>query len=271
MALWHAKFMLWRPLNSPGADSGDKMSKHLQQILVFFLIMFSAVSIIQADEYQKNEFSISLPSGWIEMPRDIIDSYEKALSKAAPDFPLQHYDYGFQRISSKNWFEYPYILIQVKNTGRIPENELKKLDQISVQKDIDVQKEQVKSLMSEIQTGKMVFDQQNRIIWMRIEGNVANIGPIAGLTSMIPTEKGIIQVNGYSLKSEYPEYDPIFRSIALSTAPVPNLLYKAKWSDNVPSAIRGINWAKVAGKTILWGMIGGVIGLMTYRRRKKEK
>jgi hypothetical protein len=245
------------------------MSKLRSVNFLSFLIVLLAVEVADADRYTKNDFNISFPSGWIEMPRDIIDSYEKEVAKAAPDFPMQHYDYGFQLKSSRNWFEYPYILIQVKNSGRIPENEFKNFEQISLQKDIDKHRKQVGSILSDIQAGKMVFDKQNKVVWMRIEGNVANIGPITGLMCMIPTEKGFIQVYGYSLKSEYSKNESVFRSIALSTTLSADLMYKPNWTDNVPSAIRGIKWDKVIGKAIVGAIIGGVICLLSYLRRKK--
>ena len=60
---------------------------------------------------------------------------------------------------------------------------------------------------------------------------------------------------------------------------------KAKWGNflfplflisrysamiNVPSVVRGINWDKVFGKAIIGLMIGGIIGLFSCSRRKKE-
>ena len=234
------------------------------------IIMFMAVSITYADEYKKNQFAITIPSGWVEMPRDIIDSYEKLLAEAAPDLPLQHYDYGFQLESSENWFEYPYILIQIKNSGRIPENDLEKLEQISLQKEFDKHEKQVGSIASELQAGKMVFDKHHRIVWMGFEMKVVNVGPISGLSAMIPTEKGLIQVSGYSLRADYPIYDSIFHSIALSTIPIAELAYKPHWTDNVPSVVRGINWDKVIGNTIIGALIGGILGLFSYLKRKKN-
>jgi hypothetical protein len=192
------------------------------------------------------------------------------VAKAAPDFPLQHYDYGFQLESSKNWFEYPYILFQIKNSGRIAEKDLEKMEQVSLQEKLNEHEKQVESIASGLQAGKMVFDKKSKIVWMGLEMNVNNVGPVSGLSAMIPTEKGLIQVSGYSLRDDYPIYEPIFRSIALSTSPVAELVYRPHWSDNVPSVIRGINWDKVLGKAIIGALIGGVIGLFSYLKKKKS-
>ena len=237
---------------------------------VLLIVTFVGVSIASSSELRKKGFSISLPDGWVEIPRDVIDSYEKEIAKLAPNAPAQHYDYGFQLASSKNWFEYPYILVQVKNTGRIPESQLEKLEGYSVQESLDKQKKAFSSIVSDIQPGKMVYDKQTKMIWMRIEANVVNIGPMSGIVGTVPTEKGFIQVMGYSLRENYPTYEAIFQSVALSVSPEPGLAYKPKWSDSLPPAVTGIDWGKVAGKVIAGAIIGGIIALIAVLRKKEK-
>jgi len=232
--------------------------------------MLAGVSIASGNELQKNGFSISLPDRWVEMPRDVIDAYEKEMAKLAPNVPAQHYDYGFQLGSSKNWFEYPYVLVQMKNTSRIPENQLEKIEGYPVQESLDKHKKGLNSIMSDIQAGKMVYDKQTKMIWMRIEFNVANIGPVSGISGMVPTEKGFIQVMGYSLRENYQTYEAIFQSVALSVSPDPKLAYKPKLSDSLPPAVTGIDWEKVAGKAIAGAIIGGIIALIAVLRKKKS-
>ena len=67
------------------------------------IVTFVGVSIASSSELRKKGFSISLPDGWVEIPRDVIDSSEKEIARIAPNANAQHYDYGFQLDSSKNW------------------------------------------------------------------------------------------------------------------------------------------------------------------------
>lgn len=239
---------------------------------LLLIITFVGFSIANGGEQQKNGFSISLPDGWIEIARDVIDVYEKEIAKLAPNEPVLHYDYGFQLDGSKNWFEYPYILVQVKNIGRIPESQLKKLEGYPVQKSLDKHRKGFSSIMSDIQVGKMVYDKQTKMIWMRIESNVVDIGPISCISGMVPTEKGYIQVSGYSLRNDYPTYESTFRSVAMSVKPESGLVYEPKRSDSLPSVVSGIDWGKVAGKVIAGAVIGGIAALIvgTTRRKKKD-
>lgn len=125
--------------------------------------------------------------------------------------------------------------------------------------------------MSDIQTGKMVYDKQTKMFWMRIEANIQNMGPISGISGMIPTENGLIQVIGYSHREDYPTYEAIFQSVALSVSPESWLAYKPKWSDKLPSAVTGIDWEKVAGKAVAGAIIGGIIALLAALRKKKNE
>lgn len=245
---------------------------HWTKLITYLLLIvsFAGVSMADGSELKKNGFSISIPEGWVEMPRDVIDAYEKEIARLAPNAPPQHYDYGFQLGSSKNWFEYPYILVQMKNTGRIPERQLEKLEGYSIEQNLDKHKKALSSIMSDIQTGKMVYDKQTRMIWMRIEANIADIGPISGVSGMVPTENGLIQVIGYSLRENYPTYEAIFQSVALSVSPESWLAYKPKWSDRLPPAVTGIDWGKVAGKAVAGAIIGGIIALIAALRKKKN-
>ncbi len=182
--------------------------------------------------HHKKGFSITIPDGWIEIPRKVIDTFENEISRQAPNAQRQHYDYGFQLESSNNWFEYPYILIQVMDIGRIPESQLEKLEKYPIKDTVDKSKKDLSSLMSDVQVGKMYHDKQGRIIWMRIESKVVNIGMVSGLSGMMPTEKGFIQIAGYSLKNDFSNYEQIFRSVCMSVLPEPDLVYKPKWGSS---------------------------------------
>lgn len=230
----------------------------------------AGVLMASDSELKKNGFSISLPAGWVEMPTDVIDAFEKEIARLTPNAPAQHYNHAFQLGSSENWFEYPYILVQIKNTGRIPESQLEKLKGYNIQESLEKHKKGLSSILSDVQAGEMVYDKQTKMIWMRIEANVVNTGPISGISGMVLTEKGFIQVMGYCLRGNYPTYENIFQSVALSVSTEPGLAYKPKWSDSLPPAVTGIDWGKVAEKAIAGAIIGGILILIAASRKKKN-
>lgn len=238
--------------------------------LFFFLIIMTISSIAYGEvKIEKNGYVISLPDEWIEIPSEVLEKYEKMVSVLAPNAKKQHYDCGFQLSGKENWLDYPYVIIQVKNTGRITESELAKIQDFSMQKTLDEEGKNFSAVMSNIQAGDMIYDKENKIIWMRVEADVKEIGPISGISGMILTEKGLIQVNAYSLKEDYATYEPVFRSIVKSVTPSPELAYKSKWFDSLPVSLTGINWGKVGSKAVGGAIIAGIIALIIGIIRRK--
>ncbi len=143
---------------------------HKTILVTYLLCVVTAVgvSIASGSVLHKNVFSITIPDGWVEIPKDVIDEYEEETAKLVPNMPAQHYDYGFQLGSSANWLDYPYVLVQLKNTGRIPESQLEKLEGYSAQESLDKHKKALSSIMSDIEAGKMIYDKQTKMIWMHI-------------------------------------------------------------------------------------------------------
>lgn len=235
------------------------------------IALVSLLNLAQAAEvYPKDEFSISLPDGWVGIPKDVINENEQKIARATPNIPAQHADYGFQLGSAKNWFAYPYILIQVRNTGRIPESQLKQAEGYSIKESINKHKNDWGPVMSDIQAGKMYYDKDAKLIWLRMEMEVVGVGQISGLSAMVPTEKGFIQVNAYSLKNDFSMYEQMFISSAMSVTPNIELAYKPRWSDNLPPAVSGIDWGQVVSKAIAGAIIGLIVALFIGARRKKR-
>lgn len=230
----------------------------------------------EKQDHKKPEFSITLPLGWIEIPKSEVFIFEKNIESIVPEIPAEYSDYAFQLQASENWFEYPYIVVSVKNTGRIPDGQLEGLEGYSLQETIDKKfKKAFSPIMSDMQAGKAVYDKQNKIIWMRFEMNAAYIGPISCISGMMLTEKGFIQASCYSLQADYPNYETAFKSVVTSVIPEPRLVYKSKWTDNLPDFITGLDWGKITAKALAGVMAGGFIyGIMAliaaFKKKKDE-
>lgn len=140
--------------------------RHAKFIAYLVLVIsFGGISVAYSGQmYQKHSFSITLPDGWKEIPMDVIDAYLIEISRLAPNAPKQDYDCGFQLDNAQKWFGYPYILVSIKNTGRIPENELGEFARYSVLEDIDKYKKPYSSIISSLQAGKMYYDKQSEVI-----------------------------------------------------------------------------------------------------------
>lgn len=238
------------------------------------LVTFIGVSIANGGQLQKQEFSIVLPDGWEEIPRELLIEIEKTAAEAAPRFKPTPLHYGFKLPLSPDSTECPLVTVKVVRTGRIPQYELDKLasGRIAVpQETIDTTRKDVSVILSGIDIGKSVYDRQSGIIWTRMQATINTSDPISTsvLSAMIPTEDGVIAVNCASLTKYYSTYEPIFQSIATSVTPVPSLAYKQRLSERglgsklLDTAIQAI------GMCILLAVLAGVVALLRKMYKKK--
>ena len=236
-----------------------------------------------ADTVQRDGFTISIPDGWVEIPRYVLDDFEASLAAGFPSTPRQHWDCGFQKASATNMMEFPYILVQVHNFGRIPEQAIEQLEDDKMLQEywgavlgiaVDAY---APSIFSE-QIVKASFDKPNNTILSTIRMENEIVGSVYFLSSMILTEKGIINVFGYALKERYALYEPVFLSVVRSVTPEPWLEYKASWKQDSSLLRIGTFFKNLARNTFLGALVGGVIGVLMalwkrsggHRRRRPD-
>jgi hypothetical protein len=162
---------------------------------------------------EANGYSISIPDGWIKIPDEILAERFKfpasAESKASYSFEM-----GFQQSASGQWFEYPYVLVQVMTYSnfrlnrQIHKSEFKKIISGMTGLDMDdVINENIsadaKGLITEGTLGRVSLDEENKLYVFGLEMNVADVGKIQGQGVGHFGRYSIIQVNFYALKSNW--------------------------------------------------------------------
>jgi hypothetical protein len=175
--------------------------------------------------YEKGSFSITLPVDWTEIPQNELREYEQRMHKLAPKAPIQTYTYGFQLAPSGNWFAFPYVLIKVNKKGAFSASDLSKLARYPTDSLLHALRDPLSTFTSVFDVGKMYYDKKSGIIWMKISATVNGVGPVTGLSGLVLTSQGYIQVNGSALTKDFQKYAPIFHSITTSISLSPNLAY----------------------------------------------
>ena len=246
------------------------MHKNKFKIILILIFAITGTSIAKRIEFDKKEFTISFPELWKEIPRDALDEYHSDLVKQLPNVQHKQIYYGFQLFVSLRWFDYPYILITMHDNGRLSKRQLMKMS--SMYKPVmDEQIVQRRSLINDVDIGEMYYNEKSNIIWMCIESDVKDVGPVSVVSAFIPTEKGFIQVVCSSLKKDYKKYESAFQSVIMSVKPNPELVYIPRWSDKLPPFILGINWITVLGKGIDVAIIGAIVVILIKWKNKKKK
>jgi len=222
----------------------------------------------------KDAFTISLPADWVAFPKDALDNFTTALTKLAPKAARQTYDYGFQLPMKKHWFEYPYILVQVKRAGRVSDAQLKSIKRVEqdVKQGVDQVRDSYSSVVSNAQVGETVYEPATHILWIRIAMDVQKVGTIKGVSASVLTEEGVIIISGYALAADFDQYAPVFEAIARSTVVADDLKYRPHFTDSLPLSGR-INWGLVLRAALIGAIAGclpaAIIFLSKLRRKKK--
>ena len=228
-------------------------------LFITLLVVLMTVSKSFPDyELKKETFSIVLPDDWVEISKNTIERYQRKIAKLVPHGRVPHYDYVFQPECSDNLFEPPCVLIQVKNTGRISESELRKIE--------EYKKEEFG--MSKIRGLKIFYNKDKKIIWMHFETNMQNGRKVSAISAMVLTQKGFIRVISYCLKENYSVYMPIFEAIIQSISPRPDLVYKSGIWANFPSFFTGPNIGRFIGKVLAGCIIIAIFALIDFIKKR---
>ena len=214
--------------------------------------------------FQNDGFSLTFHPGWIAIPTEIITEAQLEMAKMAPNAPKPRYDYGFQFGSKEQWFTYPYILIQIKRTGRVPAIEFEKLDKLDSAEASEKLQKSVGQMMTEVEIGKARYDPAARVIWVNTGSNVAELGRVSGVSATIPTEFGFVQIIGYAKEQEFMGFLSSFREIVGSAIFAEGVRYQPQVSDHLPQWLRSIKWEDV----LMPALLGAVMALFFGFRKK---
>lgn len=217
-----------------------------------------------------DDFTISIPEGWHEIPKDALETLTSNLAQLAPQAPRQVYDCGFQLDAPPEWFQYPYILVQAKKTGRVRESELESMSKVerSMQRGLKETQNSLDSFLSEAELGKTVYDPDEHILWAMFSMEVAEVGRVRGLTAAILTERGTIQVHSYAHDAEFEDYTPLFEAIARNVSVSESIRYRPHLTDSIP----GIEYLDPIFKWAFFGILAGsIVSFVGFIGRRKKK
>jgi hypothetical protein len=241
--------------------------------LLSLCIATACFGIVAQQPFQtKDGFTLYLPDDWKPIPGDVLNEYSRAIAKLAPQVEKQTYDYGFQLSASQKWFIYPYILVQVKRSGRIPEDELRSLARIGEAMDSSFTKarESLSSFATNGTIGETVLDSSTHTLWTRISIDVKGAGTVNGLVGTVLTEAGFIQISCYAKEKEFPGYLPAFETIVRATVLSDGLKYRPGAADS-ELATGGIGRRVIVGIAVACIAAGGLIWFAVRNRRKKKE
>jgi len=219
-----------------------------------------------------HNFSVVLPDDWVEAPSEVLRNVESGISELSGGANKQRYDYGYQLSSADAWFEHPYIFVQVNGNGRVPEGQLTQYEKVeaALRSSVEEASESFGAVLSETKPGETIYDEREHVLWSTFTTNVQGIGAVNGLAAVKLTEFGFIRLMGYSTEDTYEKYSPIFRQ-AVHTLVIPDeYQYRPRLTDHAPT-VWGINLGQSAIAGLVSGLLGGVVALIGYLKKKRSR
>ncbi len=232
-------------------------------IIIFWILILPVICLATELPNQvktSDGFIINLSKEWRQIPKDVLETYSEKLVKLAPKAPKQLFNYGFQLSNSKKWFEFPYIIIQVKNNHRFSESSLKSIKQVEKSFNSGIKNAQnaLPNYLSNVKIGETVYDPNLHILWTEIGMNTKNNGQVKGLLAALLTELGTITIVGYSKAEDFEKYHDVFQAIAINTIIDNKIKYKPRITDSIPFLSR-IDWIEIIRNPIIWIILTGLL------------
>src|SRR6266566_9890293 len=180
-------------------------------------------------------YSANFPEGWRQIPPQVLADYSDTVKRVSGGKVSQQYQDGYQRDFKGKWLIHPYILVQVKETGRVPEGQLRNMKPFrrGIEKGLGQAADGLGVVLSQAALGETVYDSTNKCLWMQFSANVAGVGPIKAVSCGFLTEKGVIYFHCYSKAAEFEELLPTFQRAMSSVGITEALRYKPHLGDPV--------------------------------------
>lgn len=244
----------------------------MKPIMIALLLVCFVSDDAVAERYETSDgFALTLPPGWAEAPPEALRQAESEISAASQGAAAETYDYGYQLATAATWFEYPYVLVQVRRIGRVPEGQLAQYEK----SDTDFQKgaKQVEKsfgdLVSNTQTGAPTLDEEHHVLWSALSMSVQEIGTIRALVAIKLTEYGIVQLMGYATEEGFEQFAPLFREVVNSMDVEEAHAYQPRLTDHAPT-LWGINLRQTAIAGIVGALIAGAVSLARAWQKRRQ-
>jgi hypothetical protein len=210
-------------------------------------------------------YSLTMPDGWEQIPTKAIEEQMQAAAAATGTQMSQRYDDGFQRANGGDYFQHPYIMVQVKENGRMPEQQLTKMKSVraGLQTGLDSASKKLAPVISNMTLGESYYDADNECVLIRMSMNLEIIGEVKALTCCFLTERGMLLFHCYSKAAEFDTQLLVFQDLLKSVKISDDLKYKPRLGDSI-----GLDFGRIGRSTLIGGVIGGLFGVVFWLKKK---
>ena len=173
-------------------------------------------------EFPHPGFTLNLPQEWVLIPQEVfrkkMDSLQKAYQKDGSKMDLG-YDYALQQ-QSRDWFEYPYILISVWEKTRVNSRKMERMN------------ERMRKNLAQSQPGltnnRLVHDSfdPSRHVFMAESRFELSGTPMVLLKSACYMDQGVVVFSAYMPQEMYADHAPDIKKALQTIELDPKNIYR---------------------------------------------
>ena len=241
----------------------------LDLILVF--TVFSTVSALPSDDAVRcvtlyhGHVTLELPADWKEIPEEDLESFGLQLAEASGGRVAEVYQHGFFLDSRNVISPLPLILVQIRESGRLPFGQflhlppLEKLQRSGSRHIID----RMGPVLSELDLEKAGYDKRNHTLHLANKLVLKTEGKVLVRSVSFLTERGLFTLHCYAQAPQATVVAPIFDRIIDSVRFDDELRYQPRWVDRWPPKPSTIAYGAAA-------LIAMALLLYQVRRRRRR-
>jgi hypothetical protein len=236
---------------------------------VLLLLAAAATPATREVSLYDGQVTLSLPTGWREIPQEELELYTLQMTEATGGRVTETYQYGFQPEGAKGLRAYPQILVQVKESGRLPYGPLLRLPSLEAAREAQGTRTNTSGpLMDNITLDQLFFDHSRYALRVSSSLDLADVGKVGVHTASFLTERGRFVVHCYDLLPRFELTAPLFDDLIRSVRFAPPLAYRPRLSDRYP-ALADLDWRH-------WALAGLIVALavalaVTVRRQRRQR
>ena len=202
-----------------------------------------------------HHFEAEIPEGWYPIQQALVDAVDRDFDQRLGSQKNFRYVSGFS-MSEEGLISFPYVLFQITEgkMNRTSEAALvKALNAKSLETEAEgILNENLSDLMADADLGPVNWDEAAKRVIMPLSAEINGIGPVRGIAVGKVSSEALVQINCYSLASQFDAAMPAFQQW------IDSLRIEEGYEWRPGSEV---DWTSVGVNALIGAVVGALIGL----------
>ena len=229
---FHTAFSIVRMLN---IHKGHPVLRFATVLGLLLWGLLSLPSSASAEVIQKPEFSLTLPDGWEEIPKEKLEVFNLlAASNRLGRGKHEPYECVFQLDPREPGTSSSYVMVRWLDKGkRISHQQLRSWPKVDISKVVNDKRILRGETVLDAGRGRFRFDEASHTLWLDGNFGPESMDKRRKESAAIPTEIGLLSVEGEFISGDASAHRLAYHQIVKSVVISPEIAYRARKSDDL--------------------------------------